>query len=49
MLEWRNGRRNGLKKLSLQEETSGVDALKIGETLTGNADGNPEPSPKGKV
>lgn len=42
---WRNGRRKGLKKLSLQEETPEVDALKFGETLAGNADGNPEPSP----
>jgi hypothetical protein len=42
---WRNGRRKGLKKLSLQEETPEVDALKFGETLTANAEGNPEPSP----
>ena len=45
---WRNGRRKGLKKLSLQEETPEVDALKFGETLTGNAEGNPEPSPDPK-
>ncbi len=35
------GRRNGLKQLSAQRETGGVELLKVGETLNGN----PEPSP----
>ena len=40
---------NRAKKLSAQMETSEVESVKFGETLTDNADGNPEPSPKGKV
>ena len=33
-----------LKQLSASEETPGVELLKFGEPLTGEADGNPEPS-----
>lgn len=31
--------------MSAPLETLGVECVKFGETLTGNADGNPEPSP----
>ena len=39
------GRRKGLEaNLSAPLETVGVELLKVGESLTGQADGNPEPS-----
>jgi len=38
-----------MKHLSALRETEGVELVKFGETLTDNADGNPEPSPTGKV
>ncbi len=34
-----------LKSLSAPVEMPGVELLKFGETLTGHADCNPEPSP----
>ena len=41
------GRRTGLEgNLSTQLETIDVNLLKVGEPLTGKADGNPEPSLK---
>ena len=39
------GIHNRLKSLSAPVEMPGVELLKFGETLTGRADGNPEPSP----
>ena len=38
--------RQTYEKLSALGETLGVEGIKFGETLTGNADGNPEPSPR---
>ena len=39
------GKHNRLGILSALGEILGVESLKFGETLTGRADGNPEPSP----
>ncbi|MDZ7880284.1 MAG: hypothetical protein U5L45_21590 [Saprospiraceae bacterium] len=39
-----NYRAKNIRNLSARSETTDVEPLKFGEVLTGQADGNPEPS-----